>query len=114
MPPNATNKTKKWGEPDRDHLYELIQTGQVDIGDLSHENIVAVRQEHFRHQNNRNFCQNLKDFSAAFDLEAEYRGAWRNRGGEGKLRRMVLIIICARVLESYVPLPQHMYFRRRS
>ena len=114
MPPNATNKTKKWGEPDRDHLYELIQTGQVDIGDLSHENIEAVRQEHFRHHNIRNFCQHFKDFSAAFDLEAEYRGARRNRGGEGKLRRMVLIIICVRVLESYVPLPQHMYFRRRS
>jgi hypothetical protein len=114
MPPNATNKTKKWGEPDRDHLYELIQTGQVDIGDLSHENIEAVRQEHFRHHNIRNFCQNFKDFSAAFDLEAEYRGERRNRGGESKLRRMVLIIICAHVLESYAPLPQQMYFRRRS
>ena len=114
MPPKATNKTKNWGEPDRDHLYELIQTGQVDIGDLSHENIEAVRQEHFRHHNIRNFCQHFKDFSAAFDLEAEHRGTRRIGGGEGKLRRMVLIIICVRVLESYVPLPQHMYFRRRS
>ena len=98
MPPKATNKTKNWGEPDRDHLYDLIQTGQVDIGDLSLENIEAVRQEHFRHRDIRNFRQNFKDFSAAFDLEAEYRGARRIRGGEGKLRRMELIIIRARVL----------------
>ena len=98
MPPKATNKTKNWGEPDRDHLYDLIQTGQVDIGDLSLENIEAVRQEHFRHRDIRNFCQNFKDFSAAFDLEAEHRGTRRIGGGEGKLRCMVLIIICVRVL----------------
>jgi hypothetical protein len=98
MPPKATKKTKNWGEPDRDHLNDLIQTGHVDIGDLSLENIEAVRQEHFRHRDIRNFHQNFKDFSAAFDLEAEHRGTRRIGGGEGKLRRMVLIIICVRVL----------------
>ena len=90
MPPKATSKAKKWGEPDKDHLYDLIQTGQVDIGDLSLENIEAVRQEHFRHRSVKNFRRNFKDFSAAFDLEAEYRGARRIGGGEGKLRRMEL------------------------
>jgi hypothetical protein len=95
MPPKATNKTKNWGEPDRDPLYDLIQTGQVDIGDLSLENIEAVHQEHFQHRGVKNIHQNFKDFSAAFDLEAEYRRARRIGGGEGKLRRMVLIIICA-------------------
>ena len=100
MPPNATNKTKNWWEPDRDHHYKLIQTGQLDIGDLSHEIIEAVCQEHFRHRSIKKFCQNFKDFSAAFDLEAEYRGARRNGGGEGKLWHMVLIVICARILKS--------------
>ena len=98
MPPKATNKTKKWGEPDRDHLYELIQTRQVDIGDLSLENIEAVRQEHFRHRDIRNFRRNFKDFFAVFDLEAEYRGTRCSRGGESKLRHVALIIIRARIL----------------
>ena len=75
MPPKITNKTKNWGQADKDHLYDLIQTGQVDIGDLSLENIEAVRQEHFCHRSAKNFRQNFKDLSAAFDLEAEYRGA---------------------------------------
>ena len=57
-----------------DHLYDLIQTGQVEIGDLSLQNIEAVRQEHFRHRDIR-FFRNYKDFFAAFDLEADYRGA---------------------------------------
>ena len=50
MQPKATSKTKKWGEPNRGHLFDLIQTGQVDIGDLSLQNIEAVRQEHSRHR----------------------------------------------------------------
>ena len=88
MPPKTTNKTKNWGQADRDLLSELIHTGQVDIGDLSLENIEAVREEHFRHRDIRDFCQNFKDFSAAFDLEAEYSGARRNEGGDGKLRQV--------------------------
>jgi hypothetical protein len=43
-----------------------------------------VRQDHFRHCSVKNFCQNYKDFSAAFDLKAEYSGARRNKGGKGK------------------------------
>ena len=98
MPPKATTKTKKWGQSDKDNLTDLIQAGLVDIEDLSLENIEAVHQEHFRHRSVKNFRRNFKDFSAAFDLEAEYRGARRIRGGEGKLRRMELIIIRVRVL----------------
>ena len=99
MPPKTTNKTKNWGQADRDLLSELIHTGQVDIRDLSSlGNIKAVREEHFRHRDVRNFRQNFKDFSAAFDLEAEYSGVRCNKGGEGKLRSMILITIRAHVL----------------
>ena len=92
------NKTNNWGQADRDLLSELIHTGQVDIGDLSLEKIEAVREEHFRHHYVRNFLQNFKDFSAVFHLEAKYSGAQRNEGSKGKLRRMILSIIRARVL----------------
>ena len=98
MPPKATTKTKNWGQSDKDNLTDLIQAGLVDIEDLSLENIEAVRQEHFRHRSVKNFRRNFKDFSAAFDLEAEYSGARRNEGGEGKLRHMILITIRAHVL----------------
>jgi hypothetical protein len=79
MPPKTTTKTKKWGQ-----VTDLIQAGLVDIEDLSLDNIDTVRQDHFRHCSVKNFCQNYKDFSAAFDLKAEYSGARRNKGGKGK------------------------------
>ena len=63
FPPDATQettKTKKWGQSDKDHLYDLIQTGQVDIGDLSLDYIEAVHQEHFHHRVKRNFCRPLR------------------------------------------------------
>jgi hypothetical protein len=98
MPPKAATKTKKWGRADKDRLYDLIQAGLVDIEDLSLNNINTVRQEHFCHRTVKNFCRNYKDFSAAFNLEAEYSGARHNEGGEGKLRRLILFTIRARVL----------------
>ncbi len=99
MPPKAATKTKKWGIADKDRLYDLIQAGLVNTEDISPDNINAVRQEHFCHRAVKNFCQNYKDFSAAFNLEAEYTsGTQRNEGGKGKLRRLILFTIHARVL----------------
>jgi hypothetical protein len=98
MPPKATTKTKKWGQSDKDSLHNLVQARLIDIEDLSLDNIDTVHQEHFRHHAVKNFCHNYKDFSVAFDLEAKYCGAGHNKGGEGKLRCMILIIICARIL----------------
>ncbi len=98
MPPKATTKTKNWGQSDKDHLTDLIQAGLVDIEDLSLENIEAVQQEHFRHRSVKNLWRNVKDFSTAFDLEAEYSIVRRNEGGEGKLRRIILITIRAHIL----------------
>ena len=95
MPPKATTKTKKWGQSDKDNLTDLIQAGLVDIEDLSLDNIDTVRQDHFRHRSVKNFRRNFKDFSAAFNLEAENSGARRNEGGEGKLWRVILITIRA-------------------
>jgi hypothetical protein len=98
MPPKATIKTKKWGQSDKDNLTDLIQAGLVDIKNLSLNNIDTVRQDHFRHGSGKNFCQNFKDFSAAFNLDAQNSGTRCNKGGRGKLRCMVLIIIQVRVL----------------
>ena len=101
FPPDATqgnHKTKKWGQSDKDNLTDLIQVGLVDIENLSLDNINTVRQDHFRHRSVKNFRQNFKDFSAAFNLKTEYSSARRNKGGRGKLRCMVLIIIQVRVL----------------
>jgi hypothetical protein len=98
MPPKETTKTKNWGQAEKDLLAELIQAGLVEIKDLSLKNIEAVWQEHFRHRSVKNFRRSVKDFSAAFDLKAEYSGARLNNGGKGKLRHMMLITIRARVL----------------
>ncbi len=98
MPPKAATKTKKWGRANKDCLYDLIQAGLVDIEDLSLDNIDAVHQEHFHHRAVKNFCQNYKDLFAAFNLKAKYSGMLCNEGGEGKLQRLILFTICARVL----------------
>jgi len=99
MPPKATTKTKKWGQSDKDNLTDLIQARLIDIEDLSLDNIDTVHQEHFRHRSVKNFHRNFKDFSAAFDLEAEYSDALRNEAGKGRLRRLLLLIFLpARVL----------------
>ncbi len=98
MPPKAATKTKKWGRANKDCLYDLIQAGLVDSDDLSLNNINAVRHEHFCHRPVKNFCQNYKDFAAAFDLETNHSSMQCNKGGKGKLRRLILFIIHARVL----------------
>ena len=98
MPPKATTKTKKWGQADRDLLAALTNRQLIDITDTSLQNIDAVRDLNFWHRDKKNFCTNFRNYSAAWDLEIQYSGARRNKG-EGKMRRLILLIFCpARVL----------------
>jgi hypothetical protein len=100
MPPKATttSSSKKWGQADRDLLANLTNRQLIDITDTSYQNIEQVRDLHFRHHDKKNFRNNFRNYSAAWDLEIEYSGARRNEG-EGKMRRLILLIFLpARVL----------------
>ena len=46
---------KSWGKVDKAALYKLIVDGEVNIEDLTYENINAVHERWFRHQTQRNF-----------------------------------------------------------
>jgi hypothetical protein len=97
MPATATtSRSKKWGQADRDLLANLTNRQLIDITDTSHQNIEQVRGLHFRHHDKKNFRNNFRNYSAAWDLEIEYSGARRNEG-EGKTRRLILLIFCLRV-----------------
>ncbi len=93
-----TKATKNWGQADKDRLSDLINAHQINITDTTLPNIEQVRLAHFWHRDSINFRRNFRDYLAARDLEVEYSGVRHNKGGEGKLRRMILIIIRARVL----------------
>jgi hypothetical protein len=96
MPPNATTRTKKWGQADRDLLADLTNRQLIDITNTSHQYIKQVRDLHFLHWDKKNFRRNFRDYSAAWDLEIEYSGARRNGG---KMPRLILLIcLPARVL----------------
>ena len=84
---------KQWGKVDKTSLHQLVVNGNVDIEDLSFENIDAVQARYFPHRQQRNFRRNFKDFAAAFDLEQALSGARRQAAGqEGKLR--VCLFVC--------------------
>ena len=68
MPPKATTITKKWGQADRDLLANLTNRQLIDITDTSHQNIEQVRGLHFRHHDKKNFRNNFRNYSAAWDL----------------------------------------------
>ncbi len=89
MPPKST--TKNWGQADRDLLADLTNRQLIDITDTSHQNIEQVRDLHFRHRDKKNFRKIFRNYSAAWDLKIEYSGARRNEG-EGKMRRLILLI----------------------
>jgi hypothetical protein len=93
MPPEATTKTKNWGQADKDLLADLVNRKLIDITDTTHQHIEQVRDLHFRHRDKRNFRRNFhrnfRDYSAAWDLEIEYSGVQRNGG---KMRRLILLI----------------------
>jgi len=96
MPPKATNRTKKWGQADRDLLANLTNRQLIDITDTTHQNIEQVRDLHFQHHDKKNLRNNFRNYLAAWDLEIEYSGA---RCHGGKMRRlMLLIFLPARVL----------------
>jgi len=83
---------KQWGKVDKAALYQLIVDGDVDIEDLSSENIDAVNARYFPHRQKRNFRRNFKDFASAFDLDQALSGARRQAAKKGKLR--VCLSVC--------------------
>ncbi len=72
---------KYWGKVDKAALASLVEDGDINISDTSLEYTASVHSDYFSHHNLRNFRQNYRVFSAAFDLEAEYAGARRRNGG---------------------------------
>jgi hypothetical protein len=88
--PDMQLPTKKWGKLNKATLVELVHDVDVDINNLSYDNINTVRKENFCHRDKKNFCHNFHDFAATFDFEAEYSGA-RRRGG--KTMRLSLFCI---------------------
>jgi hypothetical protein len=91
MQPKETNKTRKWGQADRDLLADLINRQLIDITDTTYPNIDQVRDLHFRHHDKRNFRRNFREYSAAWDLEIEYRYSGAQHNG-GKMRRLIFLI----------------------
>jgi hypothetical protein len=55
MPPQATTKTKSWGQADRDLLANLTNRQLIDITDTTYQNIDQVRDLHFQHRDKKNF-----------------------------------------------------------
>ena len=111
MPPKTT---KNWGQADRDLLADLTNRQLIDITDTSYQNIEQVRDLHFRHRDKKNFRNNFRNYSAAWDLEIEYSGA-RHNEGEGKMRRLILLIFCLRTSSNALPhsSPPAVHFFRR-
>jgi hypothetical protein len=73
--PTLAKTMKQWGKVDKSCLHQLIVDGDVDIKDLSFENIDAVHARYFPHPQQRNFRCNFKDFASAFDIEQALSGA---------------------------------------
>jgi hypothetical protein len=67
--------TKHWGKVDKAALHRLAIDGNVDIKDLSYENIHTVQEQYFSHRTVCNFWCNFNDFSDAFNLEQKLSGA---------------------------------------
>jgi len=89
MPPKEINKSRNWGQANKDYLAELINTGKIDITDCSYQNIEQVRDLHFWHRAKLNFRRNFHEYSAGWVLEIEYSGARRRNGG--KMWRFILL-----------------------
>jgi hypothetical protein len=78
-PPMADTDTrvKPWGKVNKAALHKLVVDGQVDIEDLSYENIDRVRAQYFPHHDRVNFRRNFATFASSFDLEQGLEGACR-------------------------------------
>jgi hypothetical protein len=53
--PTLTKTTKQWGKVDKASLLQLIVDGDVNIKDLSFENIDAVHAQNFPHRQQHKF-----------------------------------------------------------
>jgi hypothetical protein len=69
--------TRNWGKVDKAALRKLVIDGDVNIDDLSYNNIDAVHEKYFPHRTVRNFLRNFREYSSAFDLERELSGPRR-------------------------------------
>ena len=85
MPSSIPQKTKQWGKVDKAALHKLIVDGEVNIEDLSFENISDVHERFFPHRQLRNFRRNFRDFASSFDLERALAGARRQEAQDGKI-----------------------------
>jgi hypothetical protein len=83
--PNTQLTTKKRGKANRAALARLVHDGDMDINDLSYNNVNAFGREHFCHCKKKNFCRIFHDFAATFDLEAKYSRAKRR----GKVKQCI-------------------------
>jgi hypothetical protein len=113
MPPKEINKSRNWGQADKDHLAELIDTQQIDITDISYQNIEQVRELHFRHRSKHNFRRNFRDYSAAWDLEIEYSGARRRNGGKRLRFSLIFLPLFASTYVLPSPLPRRQFQTKR-
>jgi hypothetical protein len=113
MPPKEINKSRNWGQADKDHLAELINTQQIDITDISYQNIEQVRDLHFRHRSKHNFRRNFRDYSAAWDLEIEYSGARRRKGGKMLRFSLIFLPLFASTYAFPSPLPRRQFQTKR-
>ncbi len=87
--------TRNWGKVDRAALRKLVLDGNVDIEDLSYQNIDAVQERYFPHRTVRNCWRNFKDYSGAFDLERELSGARRAaKAPAGKMCYYIIVNAC--------------------
>ncbi len=77
--PDMHQPTKNWSKVDKTSLAKLVHNKDADIKDLSTNNIGAVRREYFCHRNKKNFRCNFQNFTATFNLKAEYSRAKEER-----------------------------------
>ena len=103
MPLNPPPKAKKWGQADKDILYELLKYDEIDIGDTSLPTIERIRRAHFQHRSSENFRRNFRNYVARYDLEHSYRGARRRAAEEGRLSVCYVLIIKSISLGIYLP-----------
>jgi hypothetical protein len=73
-----TNQSRRWVKTDDQHLFELIESGEVDHLDESLDNIQKIRDTHF------SWCL-LKNFSVNYRKKVrEYNTAQTLAGARGK------------------------------
>jgi len=91
---------KYCGKVDKAALASLVEDGNINISNTSLKYTASVHSDYFSHHDLRNFRQNYRVFSAAFDLEADYaRARRRNRGNCTSL----FVVLFMRVRVPLIP-----------